>query len=104
MTYSILMFAMAASFAVLAVKIYRGKTDLIMEHHQTRVTDLAAYGRAYGKALAVIAGAMLLSGGTAMMGDSKTIVFISLGILLAGLGIGVAAILIVQKKYNNGLF
>ena len=81
MTYSILMFAMAASFAVLAVKIYRGKTDLIMEHHQTRVTDLAAYGRAYGKALAVIAGA-----------------------LLAGLGIGVAAILIVQKKYNNGLF
>ena len=102
--YSILMFALAASFTVLAVRIYRGKTDLIMSHHQTRVTDHAAYGRAFGKALAVIAAAMLLSGCTALAGETKTIVLLAVGILLVGLLIGIAAMIAVQRKYNKGIF
>lgn len=101
-SYAILMFAMAASFAVLAVKIYRGKTDLIMDHHQTRVKDSAAYGRAFGKAMAVFAVSFLLSGGAAMMGERAA--WLSMGILGVGLLIGIAAILIVQKKYNGGMF
>ena len=100
--YAILMFAMAASFTVLAVRIYRGNTDLIMSHHQNRVKDPAAYGRAFGKALAVIAAAMLLSGGAAMAGEAAA--WLSMGILGAGMLIGITAIVIVQKKYNGGMF
>ena len=41
--YSIIMFLVAAIFTVLSIAIYRGKTDLIHDYHQTKVTDKAAY-------------------------------------------------------------
>ena len=53
--YSVIMILVAVLFAVVAIAIYRGKTELIHDYHQAKVKDKAAYGRAFGKAMAVIA-------------------------------------------------
>ena len=83
--YSIILFLSGALVAGLGLAIYRGKTDLIHSYHQTKVTDPAAYGRAFGKAMFVIAAAMVLSG-------------------LVGLAVGIGCIIAVQHRYNKGIF
>ena len=88
----------------LGIAIYRGKTDLIHDYHQTKVTDKAAYGKAFGKAMLVIALVMLSSGIISLFGDSEKIAMISVAVLFIGLAIGIAGIIAVQKKYNNGIF
>ena len=102
--YSTLMFATAAAFAVIAVRICKGNTDMIMQHHQTRVTDPAAYGRVFGRGMLVMAAAMFLSGCVGMIDRLAAAPWISLGILVVGLIIGIAMIVYAQKKYNNGIF
>lgn len=100
--YGMIMFAAAVTFAVLAVRIYKGKTELIHDYHQTNVKDKSAYGKAFGKALAVMAVAMALSGGVAFLGEP--VAPVSVAVLLTGLGIGIVAIVRVQKKYNGSIF
>ena len=90
--------------AVISIAIYRGKTNLIHDYHQTKVTDKAAYGRAFGKAMLVVTASLLASGVIALFGDTKTIAMISMAALFIGLIIGIACIIAVQRKYNNGLF
>lgn len=102
--YSVIMILVAVLFAVVAIAIYRGKTELIHDYHQTKVKDKAAYGRAFGKAMAVIAAGMLSSGIAGLFGESDTLAAVSLVLLALGLVIGIGCILAVQKKYNNGLF
>lgn len=98
--YSIIMAFGAILFAVLGRAVYNGRTNLINDYHQTRVTDQAAYGRAFGKALFVFSAAMLLSGIAELFGDSRIAVFL----LIAGMAVGVVCIVLVQKKYNGGVF
>ena len=100
--YTIVMFAAAALFAALAVLIYKGKTQLIHDYHQTNVTDQKGYGKAFGKAMAVIAGAMALSGAVSLFGESA--MGIAVTVLMIGLIAGFIAIFRVQKKYNGGMF
>lgn len=100
--FSIIMFLTSALFLVLSIAIYRGKTDLIHDYHQTKVTDKAAYGKAFGKALSVIAAALFLSGIAGLLGESTAA--IAVGVLMGGIALGVAAIIAVQRKYNNGIF
>ena len=45
LVYSIIMFLVSALFTVLGIAIYKGKTDLIHDYHQTKVTDKSAYKR-----------------------------------------------------------
>ncbi len=59
-TYSIIMFLTATLFGVIGVAIYRGKTNLIHDYHQTNVTDKAAYGKSFGKAMFIISTALFL--------------------------------------------
>ena len=99
--YSIIMFITSANFLGLGIAIYRGRTDLIHDYHQTKVTDRAAYGKAFGKALLVIAGTMLLSG---IIGLSERFAVPATAVLMIGLCIGVVCIVAVQKKYNKGVF
>ena len=61
--YSAIMFLAAALLLTFSIAIYRGRTDLIHFYHQTKVTDKAAYGKAFGKALLVVAAAPGLSRG-----------------------------------------
>ena len=100
--YVIIMFVVAVIFGVVAVLIYRGKTSLIHDYHQANVTDNAGYGKAFGKAVTVIAVAMALSGAVALFGESA--MWIAVAVLLVGLTAGIIAIVWVQKKYNGGLF
>ena len=99
--YSMIMFLVAALFTVLGISIYKGKTDLIHDYHQTKVTDKSAYGEAFGKAMLVIATVMLLSG---IIGLFENLAILAVAVLIIGLGIGTGCIVAVQKKYNKGVF
>ena len=99
--YSIIMFLVAVLFTVLGIAIYKGKTDLIHDYHQTKVTDKSAYGKAFGKAMLLIATVMLLSG---IIGLFEKLLILAVAILIIGLAVGIACIVAVQKKYNKGVF
>lgn len=104
LAYSIFMFLIAVLLMILSIAIYKGKTNLIHSYHQTKVTDKSAYGKTFGKALFVAAMAPLLSGMIGLLGDSDVIAMIAVAVLLIGIGIGIVFIVIVQKKYNKGIF
>ena len=95
------MFLVAVLFTVLGIAIYKGKTDLIHDYHQTKVTNKSAYGKAFGKAMLVIATVMLLSG---IIGLFKNLLVLAVAILIIGLVVGIGCIVAVQKKYNKGVF
>ena len=99
--YSIIMFLVAVLFTVMGIAIYKGKTDLIHDYHQTKVTNKSAYGKAFGKAMLVIATVMLLSG---IIGLFKNLLILAVAILIIGLVVGIGCIVAVQKKYNKGVF
>ena len=101
LVYSIIMFLVAALFTVLGIAIYKGKTDLIHDYHQTKVTDKSAYGKAFGKAMLVIATVMLLSG---IIGLFEKLLILAVAILIIGFVLGMGCIVAVQKKYNKGVF
>ncbi len=101
LVYSIIMFTVAAIFAGVGIAIYRGKTELIHDYHQTKVTDKSAYGKAFGKAMFVIAIALLLSG---IIGLLDNFAVLAVVVLIIGLCVGVGYIVAVQKKYNKGVF
>ena len=102
--YSIIMFLAAVPMGWISISIYQGKTSLIHEYHQTKVVDKAAYGKAFGKAMFIGTRALLLSGIVGMLGDSEIISMIAVTILFIGLFIGIICIVVVQMKYNKGLF
>ena len=101
MLYSIIMFLVAVLFTVLGIAIYKGKTDLIHDYHQTKVTDKSAYGKAFGKAMFIIAIALLFSG---IIGLLDNLTILAVVVLIIGLCVGVGCIVAVQKKYNKGVF
>ena len=102
--YSIIMFLAAVPMIKISIAIYQGKTSLIHDYHQTKVTDKAAYGKAFGKAMFVVSMALLLSGIIGLFGDSEAIAMVAVAVLFIGLFIGITWIVAVQKKYNNGVF
>ena len=101
LVYSIIMCIVATVFMGVRIAIYKGKTDLIHDYHQTKVTDKAAYGKAFGKALLLIAIAVLLSG---VIGLLDNLVVLSVVVLIIGICIGAGCIVAVQRKYNKGVF
>ena len=101
LVYSIIMFLVSALFTVLGIAIYKGKTDLIHDYHQTKVTDKSAYGKAFGKAMLLIATVMLLSG---IIGLFVKLLILAVAILIIGFVLGIGCIVAVQKKYNKGVF
>lgn len=101
LAYSIIMLAAFILLIVVSIAIYRGKTSLIHSYHQTRVKDKAAYGKAFGKALSVMALACLISGIFGLFGDSTAVELIAVIILITGLVMGFCCIVTVQHKYNK---
>ena len=100
--YAIIMLVTAAVFGVVSALIYKGKTNLIHDYHQTKVTDKAGYGKAFGKAMGVIAAAMALSGILALFGEA--VMWLPVIVLVIGMAIGIVLIVRVQRKYNGGMF
>jgi len=101
---AIVFLAVGLLFLVLAYLLYRGKTDLIHSYHQTRVKDKKAYGRAYAKAMGVMAFSMLTGGVLSFFVGEGAMSALIPAIVSAGLVIGLVMIVIIQKKYNQGLF
>ena len=101
LVYSMIMFLVAAGFMGISIAIYKGKTDLIHDYHQTKVIDKTAYGKAFGKALLVIAIASLFSG---FIGLLDNLAVLAVVVLIIGLCIGVGCLVVVQRKYNKGVF
>lgn len=99
--YSIIMFLVATIFAGMGIAIYRGKTDLIHDYHQAKVTDKSAYGKAFGKAMFVITMSLLLSGIISLLSN---LTMLAVVVLIIGLFVGVGCIVAVQMKYNKGVF
>lgn len=102
--YSIILFLAAIPMLKISIAIYKGKTDLIHDYHQTKVTDKAAYGRAFGRAMMLNSAALLLSGIVGLFAFSDRMATIAVATLFVGLFIGIAMIIAVQIKYNRGLF
>lgn len=102
--YSIILFLAAIPMIKISISIYKGKTDLIHDYHQTRVTDKAAYGRAFGRAMLVVSASLPLSGIIGLFGFSDRMATLAVAVLLVGLLIGIALIVAVQIKYNKGVF
>ena len=102
--YSIILFLAAIPMIKISISIYKGKTDLIHDYHQTKITDKAAYGRAFGRAMMLNSAALLLSGIIGLFGFSDRMATIAVAALFVGLFIGIAMIIAVQIKYNKGLF
>ena len=102
--YSVIMFSVALLIGSIGIGIYRGKTDLIHDYHQTKVTDKTAYGKAFGKAMFVMASALFLSGIIGLFGTSDSVAVIAVAVLVFGLLKGIGCIIAVQKKYNQGIF
>ena len=102
--YSIIMFLTAVPMIILSIVIYQGKTDLIHDYHQTKVTDKAAYGKAFGRAMFVVSMALFFSGIIGLFGASEAMAMIAVAVLFIGLFIGIAWIIAVQRKYNKGIF
>lgn len=100
--YAIIMFTTALVFVILAVLIHKGKTELIHDYHQAKVTDKIGYGKAFGKTMGVFAGSMALSGVIALLGES--VMWAAVAVLLIGFAAGFVCMLFVQKKYNSGIF
>ena len=104
LAYSVIMFSITVLFVSLSTAIYNGKTDLIHSYHQTKVTDKAAYGKAFGKALLVVGAAPLFSGIIGLLGKSDAIAMTAVAVLIVGIAVGVVCIVAVQRKYNKGVF
>ena len=102
--YAMIMFVTAGIFAIVAAKIYKGKTELIHAYHQTKVMDKVGYGKAFGKGLGVITAGMYLSGIVGLFGDTTVIAMASVVVLFVGLFAGLYCIYRVQKRYNSGIF
>ena len=98
------MFLAAIPMIGISIAIYRGKTNLIHDYHQSKVTNKSAYGKAFGKAMFVVSMSLLLSGIISLFGSSETIAMIAVAVLFIGLIVGIICIIVVQKKYNNGIF
>ena len=105
LVYSVIMFLGAALFSALGIAVYKGKTDLIHQYHQTKVQDKTAYGRAFGKVLFIFALAMLLSGITGLFaGTNLDRNGDAVAVLLTGICVGIICLVKVQNKYNSGVF
>jgi len=88
----------------ISLAIYRGKTGLIHDYHQTNVTDKAAYGKAFGKAMFVVSVSLLLSGIIGLFGASEAVAKMAVAVLMIGLFAGILWIVAVQMKFNKGIF
>ncbi|MBS7263216.1 MAG: hypothetical protein KIG36_06385 [Eubacteriales bacterium] len=104
--YAVLLFAAAALILGIAAAIYRGNTRLIHDYHQKNVAEdkRRDYGRAFAGGLFVAGAALVIGGVIALFGESPALVASAVGVPIGGLIGSVVVLLLVQKKYNGGLF
>ena len=103
--YAIIMLAAAAQMLGFGIAIFRGHTGLIHDYHRKNIEkgDEKRYGRAFSVGLFIIAAAFFAAGlASLIIGERAGIATILLPFI--GLAAGITVIVIVQKKYNGGVF
>jgi len=97
--YVVLMLAVGIAFGVLSAMIFRGRTDLIHDYHQTKVRDKKGYAKAMGRALAILSVGCLSSA-------LVSVFWVKIAPILLIVGITISLVLMVaaQIKYNHGIF
>lgn len=100
--YSIILIAAAIVLALIAVRIYRGRTDLIINYHQSRVKpeEKLLYARDFSKGIFCLSGTLLIAGITILI----TKILIADIFLVVGIIISIVILVRVQDKYNKGVF
>ena len=100
--YSIILIAVAIVLAVIAIRINKGQTDLIINYHQSRVKpeEKLQYARDFSKGIFCLSGTLLITGITVLF----TKVLIADIILVAGIIISIVILVRVQNRYNKGVF
>ncbi len=98
----ILLLVVALFFFIIAVMVYRGRTDLIHAYHQKRIKDCdkLAYGKAFSKGLFMLGFSCLIAAAGSLVTDDSIVAVVA----FVGLAIGFAVLYGVQRKYNGGLF
>ena len=102
--YSIIMFAGAVAFAVFAILISKGNTNLINCYHEDRVVDKIAYCERFSRSLWVLAAVLTASGLVGLLGETDTVALCAVGVLFVGMIGGISWLVYVQKKYGGGIF
>ena len=99
------MFLSAILFILIGFEIFRGKTDLIHDYHQTKVKDKVGYGKAMGKAISGIGVSALISAIISLIpyNSQDQIAFIATDIFVIGFIVSFILIFKAQKKYNGGI-
>ena len=98
--YAMILFAASIPCFYVAAALRRGKANLIIEHHQTKVKDKAAYAKAFSLPLFLIAIAMVLSGLFGILDMPN----FSMGLLLSGIFAAIIWIIRIQVNFNGGIF
>ncbi|MDO5107333.1 MAG: hypothetical protein Q4D39_03560 [Coriobacteriaceae bacterium] len=103
--YSIIMFAVAVLFFGIATAIARGDVSLIASYHREKVDPekVEAYGKAFSKPLYGICASLAASGVIDLIGGEDA-ARAAVWVLFAGLAASIIAIIVVQRRYNGGLF
>lgn len=98
--YAMILFAASVPCFYVATALRRGKADLIMEHHQTKVQNKAAYAKAFSLPLFLIAVSMVLAGLFGLLDMPNW----SMGLLMSGILAAIVWIIVIQMKFNGGIF
>jgi hypothetical protein len=102
--YSIIMFAVAIVFAVFAILISNGNTNLINCYHEDRVTDKPLYCKKFAQSLWILAAGLLTSGIVGLVGKTDTIALCAVGVMIVGIIFGISRLFLVQKELGGGIF
>ena len=102
--YSIIMFAAAIAFIVLAILISKGNTNLINCYYEDRTPDKMIYCKRISQALWIMATVLVLSGVIGLLGEKDSIALVAVSVLIVGIICGLSRLFYVQKKYGGGVF
>ena len=102
--YSIIMFAATIVFAVFAMLISKGNTNLINCYHEERTPNKQVYCKKIGQALWLMATVLAVSGVMGLFGETDDIALAVVGVLIVGIISGLCVLFCVQKKYGGGVF
>ena len=102
--YSVIMLVVAAALIVFGVLIAKGNAKLLNCYREERVKNKALYCKKISQALFILADTLVCSGIVGLIGDTDTIVLLALGVLIAGMVLGIVRLFHAQKKYGGGVF
>lgn len=102
--YSVILFAASALLAVLGLLIFKGNAKLINCYREEAVVDKATYCRKIAQSLWFLAAVMIISSGIGLLGEAEPVALWAVGVLVAGVTLGIIRLFRVQNQYGGGVF